>query len=176
MSKLQSIVAATVEDQDLSLHDVLYTLKLNGQLRPIVEEAIAERLIAAEAQKQGLTVSDDEKQKAADLYRRALGLDKADITQTWLTLNHLTAEDMETGLTRALVRQELIDAVPARRIQQYFAVNRNRFDRARLSRIALAKEDLAKELLAQISEENKDFAELARQHSTDLLTKAPAAG
>jgi peptidylprolyl isomerase len=171
MADLRSISAAAVQDQDLSLHEVLYTLKLKGQLRPLVEEAIVQRLIAAEAQKQGLIVSDDEKQKAADLYRRGLGLEKAETTEQWLKLNHLSPEDMEIGLTRALLQQKLIDAIPGQAVQEYFAANRAGFDRARLARIVVAKKDLAEELLTQIKEEVQDFAALAQKHSTDLETK-----
>lgn len=171
MVDLRSIPAAVVQGQDVSLHEVLYTLKLKGQLQPLLEEAIADRLLAAAAQERGLTITPEEKQKAADLYRRSLGLERADSTQRWLALNHLSADDMEAGLTRALLRQKFIDAIPAQRIQQFFDQNRARFDRARLAQIVLPSEGLAQELLLQIKEEGKDFAELARQNSTDGRTK-----
>jgi putative peptide maturation system protein len=171
MSDLKTIPAATVNGRTLSLHDVLYSFKLNGQLSQLVRQAVTEQLIAEAAPREGVSVTPDELQKAADGFRIGNGLNKADATQRWMTQNHLTPQDLETGLSRTIIFQKMVQKITHDKIDKHFAENRARFDRARLSRIVVADEGLAKELATQLQEDGKNFAELAKQHSVDARSK-----
>jgi parvulin-like peptidyl-prolyl isomerase len=167
MAELNSVVAATVDGRDLSLQDLMHGLKLQGRLRPLIAEAVVERLIAEAAEREGVTVSDAELQKAADAFPLRAGLNKAADTQRWLARHHLTQEELEEGLERALRRQKLAEKVAGPQVEKHFAENRRQFDRARLRQLVVGKEGVAQELLSRVQEEDADFAELARQHALD---------
>jgi putative peptide maturation system protein len=172
MGDLKAIPAMTLNGGAISVHDLLYALKLKGQLQSFMAAALTDYLVAEAARKQGIGVSAEELQKAADAFRLRLGLNRADATAAWLKAKRLSKEDLEAGLERTLLeRKVLAREITQEKIQQYFADHRARFDRARLARIVVAKEGLARELLTQIQEEGKDFTELARVHSTDPASK-----
>jgi foldase protein PrsA len=171
MSDLKAIVVASVNGTELSLHDLLHTLKLQGQLTPLIGKAVVEKVIASAAAKESIEVSDAELQKAVDAFRMRRGLNKAADTERWLAVNRLAAADLEEGLERDLIRQKLADKVTHDQIEKTFAQNRARFDRARLRQIVVDKEGIAHELLSRIQEEAADFADLARQYSIDERTR-----
>jgi peptidylprolyl isomerase len=172
MPDLKTIVVATIQGTTLSLHDLLYTMKLKGQLTPLIGQAMVDKVIASAATKEGIKISDEELQKAADAFRLWRRLNKAADTQRWLAVNRLTATDLEEGLERNLLRQKLANHVTRGQVAKYFADNRAQFDRARLRHLVVDKEGVAQELLSRIQEEDADFAELARQHSIDQRTRA----
>jgi foldase protein PrsA len=172
MHDLQSIIIASANGTALSLQELLHTLKLQGKLSSLIAGALAEKVIAAAAKQEGIHISTEELQKAADAFRLRHGLNKAADTQRWLTRNGLTPADLEEGVQRGLLRQKLAAKVTAGQIEKYFAANRPRFDRARLRRIVVEKEGVAHELLSRIQEDGADFADLARQHSIDSRTRA----
>jgi len=70
----------------------------------------------------------------------------------------------ETLALEPKVRRAL---APDSRVEEYFVLNRSRFDRAHVSAIVVAEPSLADELLMQIEEDGEDFHALARRHSTD---------
>jgi parvulin-like peptidyl-prolyl isomerase len=167
MSDLRSVVVATVHGAELSLHELLHTLKLKGQLPGLIAAAVVDKVIADTAKKAAITVSDEELQKAADAFRMSRGLSKAADTQRWLAQNRLATADLEEGLQRDLLRQKVADKVVSRaQVEQYFAQHRAQFDRARLRYLEVDKQGIAQELLSRVQEEGADFTELARQHST----------
>lgn len=173
MPDLKSPPAALVGGKEISLHEVLYTLKLKGQLGAIVAQAVTDRLIADAAASEGVNVTEAELQKAADGFRLKSGLNRADATERWLQEHQLNREDMEAGLHRALLQQKMTEKIASpERVEQHFLQTRARFDQARLAQIVVPREGVARELLSQIQEENKDFGELARQHSSDPRSKA----
>src|SRR2546423_8203721 len=93
MSDFNAVVVATIDGSALSLREFLRALMAQGDLQPLIKEAVEGILIATAAKREGLSVSEDELQQAADDYRRSLGLHKAEGTHNWLRQNHLTAED-----------------------------------------------------------------------------------
>jgi parvulin-like peptidyl-prolyl isomerase len=171
MLDLKSIVVASVQGTHLSLYDLLHTLKLQGQLTTLIGGAVVEKVIASAAAKEGIRVSDQELQQAANAFRVRRGLNKSGDTQRWLALNRLSPADLEEGLQRDLIRQKLSAKVTQDQVEKYFAQNRAQFDRARLRHIVLDKEEIAQELLTRIHEEGADFSALARQHSHDARTR-----
>jgi parvulin-like peptidyl-prolyl isomerase len=171
MPDLKTVVVATVQGTELSLHDLLHTLKLQGQLNSLIAGAVVEKVIASAALKEGLRVSDEELQHAADAFRLRRGLNKAADTQRWLAQNRLALADLEEGLQRDLIRQKLADKVTRGQVEKAFAENRAQFDRARLRHIVVEKEGVAQELLSRLQEEGADFGDLAREHSIDARTR-----
>jgi parvulin-like peptidyl-prolyl isomerase len=165
MSDLNALVVATVHGEDLSLREFLQTLKLNGQLVILINKAVVDRLVRNLARREGITVTDEELQQAADQLRARAGLYKAEDAGTWLARNRLTVADLESLAERSVVQRKLRDQVTQGKVEPFFEANRSRYDRARAAHLVVDNEGLASELLCQIRDEGRDFAELTRQHS-----------
>lgn len=170
MSDLQFITALTLEDQPVSLKEALHAWKISGELGRLLDQVVQNRLIAAAAQREGIQVSDEELQGAADTFRQARGLHKAAQTQAWLIEQRLGVEDLQTLVERPLLRRKVAERVVGGQVERYFAENRTQFDRARLAQVVVEREGVAVELLTQLVEDGADFAALARKHSQDRAT------
>lgn len=174
MSALSNLVALEINGEAVSLADVLRRAKMRGELQ-LVDDAIDAALIRHAAAEHGITVSDDELQRAADDFRVAYDLYTPEETKRWLSERHLTIEDWESLLESDLIRHKLREALTADKVEPHFVEHKLSFDSAAISRIVVRDEDLARELRAQIVEDGLDFYALARQYSMDEVTK-PAGG
>lgn len=83
MSDLKNIVAATVNGEDFSLYDILHSMSINNNLG-FVHNEIVNILIKQAIKREGVEVSDEELQKAADSFRQKMGLQKVSDTNAWL--------------------------------------------------------------------------------------------
>jgi putative peptide maturation system protein len=171
MTALNSVTVATFDGKALSFSEFLHALKVRGDLNALLGPVIEGRLIASAAQEEGISVNDDELQRAADDFRRGAGLHKAEATQEWLEQSHLTAADLESSLENGLLRQKLAQKLTQGRVEEHFARNRAQYDQVELSHLVVAKEGVATELLSQIQEEGLDIADLAVKHSLDEGTR-----
>ena len=169
---LKTVSVAAVQGEDVSLHDLLSNLKIKGRLRPLISEAVLDKVIAHAVKHEGIQVGTEELQQAADAFRVRRGLHKAADLERWLARTELTPEDFEVGLERDLQTRKLADKVVTQeQVDKFFAENRTRFDRARLAHLVVEKEGLANELLSQLRDDGADFADMARKHSLDERTK-----
>src|SRR5205823_2136088 len=103
MADLDGVPVASTADASLSLDELLRHLTLCRSLRPLALEAMTDKLVRAAATQAGVTVSDDELQRVADVFRRRHGLTRADQTKQWLRANGLTLEDFEAGLEQGVL-------------------------------------------------------------------------
>ena len=170
MSDLPEYVALEVNDEEISLYDVLLPAKGSGNL-DFLQEAINAAIIRQEAAHHAIEVSDEELQSAADEFRAAHDLYDIAATEAWLAAKRLTFEDWEFFIESNVLRQKLREAITAGKIEQHFAVNKLAFDDADLSRLVVPDEEIAKELRAQIVDDGADFHSLAREHSVDASTR-----
>lgn len=164
-------IALTVNDEGVSLEDVLRLAKWRSQLE-FIQSATDAALIRQAAADQSIEVSDEELQQAANDFRIAHDLHNAQSTKDWLHAKRLTFADWEQMLEDDTLARKMRDRVTEGKIEQHFAENRLSFDAAIVSQIVVAGEDIARELRLQITEEGADFHKLAREHSTDPATKA----
>jgi hypothetical protein len=111
-SPLNQIVAATVDGQDISLHEILHSMKINGGLAGLTD-AVNGILVARAAAREGITVTTEELQSAADRFRQTRGLHKASETEAWLKQNSMTVEELEAGLEHTITTDKLKDKVTA---------------------------------------------------------------
>lgn len=167
-------VAIEVNGEEVSLHDVLSLAKLNGSLQ-LISEAIDAAIVRQAATKQGIEVSDDELQQAADEFRAANELYDEDTTQDWLDGRKLSYQEWESSLETLVIQRKLREALATGFVDQRFVEQKLSFDKAAISRLVLNDEGIARELRAQILEDGADFHALARNHSIDSDTR-PAGG
>jgi putative peptide maturation system protein len=170
MSDLGEYVALEVNGESVSLEDLLRLAKLRG-LSKFIDEAAKIILIRQACTERGITISDEEFQRAADDFRLARDLNDVAATEEWLAANHLSFLEWESLLEHEILRQKLRRHETEGKIDQYFAEHRLSFDAAAISRLVLKDEDVARELRAQIVEEGADFHVLARQYSIDEASR-----
>jgi putative peptide maturation system protein len=162
--------ALIVDGESISTRDLLHGYKVRHGAQ-FLEEAIIDTLIR-QAGRELPPVDTVELQKAADEFRRQTGLFEVQATEAWLKQNGLSLEDWEERLSAQLIARRLRDRVTADQVEAYFASNRAALDRAVVSQILVGEEEVAAELLAQITEEGADFAQVAREYSRDEVTRA----
>lgn len=164
---LKSVPAVSLGHVRLTLADCLGTLKLRCQLLPLLRAAVLEAFLLEEARRVGVSVMREELQAAADSFRRRHRLFSADDIGRWLAGQRLSAKEFETTLERDVLLEKLRERVTRDQIDDHFTQHSRDYDRARLSQIIVGEEELARELRNQLTEEEADFAELARHYSGD---------
>jgi parvulin-like peptidyl-prolyl isomerase len=159
--------SAQTAGSDLSLNteELLASLRRSFRLKPLVLEALAEKLIRRACQEAGLAVSTEELQQAANRFRQQQGLRTIDTTNAWLEHNGLRVFDLEAMLEQTLLAAKFRNHLAEGLLETHFAANADRYVRARISYFTVPTEGLARELLARIRDDGADFAELARQHA-----------
>lgn len=171
MTDLNSIVAIKMDGEEVSLAEMLRTLKVSEKLG-FLDDAIAGLLLVRAAKAEGIKVSDEELQRAVDEFRRSRGLSQAAQTHQWLQQKHWSVDDLEAHLELGILRRKLADKIATQEnIEGHFAQHRRAYDRAVLAHIAVSDEALAEQLRAQL-QQGADFGDLARRHSIDKATKS----
>jgi parvulin-like peptidyl-prolyl isomerase len=165
MLDLHTTVLARSGNVSVRLRDVFLALRRRRRLRPLALEVLAEQVILQAARDAGLSVTAAELQQAADRFRRRYGLNSAELANAWLAWHGLSVVDFEDALDRDLLIDKWKDHLTRDRIAPHFAANQAGYARLGLRLILVPRQDLARELVAQIREEGRDFAELAREHS-----------
>lgn len=160
-----SVTIATWKGISLSLQSLLRRMHLNGQLKPLMREALVDQFLLDQAAAAGLRVSNEELQQEADNFRRSYGMQSAAQTFDWLKAQKRSMLDFESGLERGVLIEKFKDHLVRDLIPVEFAREKAQYDRATLRVILVARKDLARELLLQARDEGIDFADLARQHS-----------
>ncbi len=151
----------------LSGEDIFASLHRRGHLLPLFRGVAMEAIIEHAARNAGLSVSDQELQKASEQLRRQLGLQSAEKTRDWLHEERLSVEQFELRVEQDLLVEKLKDHLLARYGEQHFQTNPEAFSQVKLRRITVSSLNEARELFLQIQEEGGDFAELAGKLSLD---------
>jgi parvulin-like peptidyl-prolyl isomerase len=165
MSDFASIALGTIRGEPLLLQDFLGSLKRSGRLGALLEEAARDKVLEQTAAQGKIAVEDADLQRAADKWRSAVGLFRAEDTRKWLARQRMSELDLDALILRHVWKQKLEERIPRAKVEEFFTTNRALFDRAQLSHLIVDREGLAGELLSQIQEEERDFAELVRKHS-----------
>jgi len=170
MTDFHEVVAATMHGQEVSLHDLLYCLKIHEKTAWLTE-TVQTMVMMRAASRAGLTIQDAELQRAAEQFRRSRRLYKAADTFRWLQERQMTVRDLETRLEQELLTVKLREHVTTGQIERYFAEHKTAFDTARIAHIMVDKSGVAHELFSQLTEEDADFSTLARKYSLELSSR-----
>jgi hypothetical protein len=124
---LKSVQGALVDGQEVSLYELLYLMKINGDMDAFhrATTAMVVRKAGADA---GISITDNELQHEADAARKAAGLNKSADTLRWLREQALTEEDFEASCEYRLVAEKLKEKVTFDKIESYFDAHRSEFD------------------------------------------------
>jgi len=164
---------ASVNGKNISrdeLNDVL--LKQYGQ--QALNSLISQKVIELEAQKQNIKVSENEIQKELENYYDSYGGQK-DFLQT-LEENGFTLDDIKKDLTLNIKMKKLLKtriSVTDEEAKAYFEENKATFateKQVKASHILVETEEKANEIKEKLAN-GEDFAKLAKENSTDTMTK-----
>ncbi len=165
-------VLAELDGVPITCEDFIAHLKFSNQYNDLMDRYIRGRVTVRAAESRGITATPDEVQRAADDFRRCLGLHRARETREWLHKNGITAEAFETLITEHLLVQKLMAAVAdAAAVEAYFRSNAPKFETVDLRRMVVEGENKARELSMILDEGESDFESLCREHSLDEETR-----
>ncbi len=164
---MKEIPFLQVNDQKITMGDVVSRLKLSGLMSQVETEMINVNSIKKAAEEANISVSDDELQRVVDDKRYRLGLESADDTYQWLDEKSLTVEDLEHYCEFLILRDKFKHQLTEGKTEEYFAKNKLSFEKAEVSQILVSDHSTAKELLTQVRDEGADFELLAYKYSLD---------
>jgi hypothetical protein len=87
----------------ITVADVFNHMKITGNYAPSLLEIINRKVTAEAAKRDGLVISTDELQKAADIFRNVRGLTEAVSAEKWLEGQNLSLDTLEDFLETNLL-------------------------------------------------------------------------
>lgn len=170
---MESAVLLKVEDKPITNNQIIVRLKAKGEYKKALSEEMIYNAIKTFAEKNNITVPDDELQSYADKKRKELGLFSTAETEKYLSSLGINidqwADNIEEELLKKKVKNQVItDNV----IDSYYNENKLRFMCIPLHKIAAKDKAMAEEIKLQIEEEDEEFEILAKKHSVDKNTAA----
>lgn len=168
MSIPDSIVG-TLPGTQLSLSSLLERLRMQGRLRELILEALAEQLVDDKARQAGLSVTREELQSAADAFRRRHGLTAAADTHAWLSGHGMSARDLRANLEHDLLAAKLRRHLTATQTEQHFTAHQAGYERLRIAQVCVGRDDLASELASQVRDDGRELDAVAAEHRVRLV-------
>ncbi|TGE37325.1 foldase [Desulfosporosinus fructosivorans] len=159
-----------VEISETELQDFLLQQGGNDALDTLIQQSI----IKQESEKQNIQVSEADIDK--ELATVKATFDSEEAFNQALETNALTLDDLRKNIVTNIQILRLLEAnkpITEEEIKQYFETNKDSLavaEEVNASHILVATEELATEVKAKIAA-GEDFADLAKQYSTDESTK-----
>lgn len=149
--------------------EVAKHLKLSGwsTIRPVVHRMLIARYAAA----QGINITVEELQAAADRFRAERRLYSAADTELWLQANGLTLDDFEALLETHVVADKIRASFSDEQVARAFAERTVDLDTVEISILIVNDEAGAEELRRKILEDGAEFMLLARDYSVHASAK-----
>lgn len=166
---------ARIDDETISAEGLVKWLKLSGSFDGLIEDVISDKLTVHAAKRGGISVAIEEIQERFDQIRRVEGLHRAKDTQEFLHNLGVSLDDFEAYISDTLYKEKMLDQIQSKEaVQEYFSLNSPKFESIEISHIVVDSENKAREILSLAEEEPEMFAELARLHSLDEVTRDKA--
>jgi foldase protein PrsA len=164
---------AKINGEEIS-KDELYDEMVKQYGVATVERLIADKIVASEAKKQKITITDDELNKEVDKLKESYGGDE--VFNQVLESNNTTLDVLKEDLSNYLTLRKLIEPqieITDEELKAYFDENKDSLGEAeqvKASHILVEDEAVAKEIKQKLAD-GADFAELAKEYSTDEGSK-----
>jgi hypothetical protein len=162
---------ALLSGSRLTLGGLLHRLHVQGRLGPLAREGLARQYVLDQARAAGLSVTVEELQRAANIYRRRCGLNTAAETQTWFKERGLTVDDFEAGMEETLLADKLRKHLTAAKVEDYFAKHRAGYEQLRIAMLLVGREELGREVASQVREEGRDLDAVALEQGLPVVRR-----
>jgi hypothetical protein len=131
---LKAIPGASIGGREISLAEILYAMKIQGDLLAPLERALGALVLLEAAEREGVKASREAVQAEVRLMERELGLKQGSETRWWLRRNALTEDEFEAAAERRVIVRNLKAKVTDPLIEPFFASHRKDFPFSRLDR------------------------------------------
>jgi foldase protein PrsA len=154
--------------------DELYDVMVEQYGVATVEQLIADKIVASEAKKQKITITVDELNKEVDKLKESYGGEG--VFNQVLESNNTTLDVLKEDLSNYLTLRKLLESqieITDEELMAYFEENKDSLGEAeqvKASHILVKDEALATEIKQKLAD-GADFAELAKEYSTDEGSK-----
>ncbi|WP_260631515.1 peptidylprolyl isomerase [Neobacillus niacini] len=154
--------------------DELYDVMVKQYGSAAVEQLIADKIVAAEAKKEKISITDEDLDKEVEQLKQSYGGEE--VFNQVLASNNTTVDVLKDELKNYLTMRKLIEPqieISDEEIKTYFDENKDSLGEAeqvKASHILVEDEAVAKEVKQKLTD-GADFAELAKEYSTDEGSK-----
>lgn len=162
-------IVATVGDSKITKEELYDKLVEQGGSN-ILSQMIDAEIINQEAKKEKIQVTDEEIDAEMENYMAQYGGEE--MFESVLQQSGLTKDDLKGDIIQYIQIEKLVDSrisITDEEIKEYFEENKDKLgqeEQVKASHILVEDEKTAKDLKKQL-DDGADFAELAKEHSTD---------
>lgn len=156
-----------MSNMTVSHEEIIYQLKLSGQMPAIVEGITARHAIAKATAEAEIKVEVEELQEAADKFRVANNLELEKDTWQWLQKQGMTLDEFEQMLEARILGSKLAQHLFADKVEPYFVENYLNYTQVLMYEVILDDEDLARELFYSLQEGELNFHAVAHEYNSD---------
>jgi foldase protein PrsA len=168
---MDEAILLNVNGNPVTNSQILIRLKAKGEYKKALSEQMLVVAMKDYAQKNSISVSDEDLQKYADTKRKELGLFSVAATEKYFANLGINIDQWSDTIEEELLKEKIKKAVVTdEKIKDYFEANRLRFICIPLHRIVVKEKSMAEEIRMQIEDEDEDFSLLAKKYSVDTST------
>lgn len=157
-----------IDDEAITAGALIDHLKLSHEFQEIMRRFVRHKILVKEARADGVAVSPEELQQAADDYRRCFGLHQAKDTLEWLRRIGVDETDFETYIADLVYSRKMTETILNDvAIADYFRRHSPKFETVDIRRMEVEGLEKASELKSLIEETPERFSELATAHAVN---------
>ena len=167
-----SDVLTTVGGKPITVRDVVAWLKINGTFRNAIYQLISHELIAHKARDLRVKITPRQLHDYAMRRREALGVSDAVAMNNYCHWLGISFDQWELEVEKELLREHVKAALfPRNFIDQLYSERSHELNVVTLSRIVCRDKAKARVVKRRLTENNCDFAEVARECSDEETTR-----